>query len=85
MLQGSLSSKRKIHWIVWPDICKPKKEGGLGVRRLVDVATAVSVRLWARFREQNTPWSKYLQQQYCGSKYPVIVSPKGMHHPGGRG
>jgi hypothetical protein len=27
---GGLSMKRRVSWVKWADICKPKKEGGLG-------------------------------------------------------
>jgi hypothetical protein len=27
---GGLSMKRRFSWVKWADICKPKKEGGLG-------------------------------------------------------
>jgi hypothetical protein len=39
-LWGGLSRKNKTCWVKWDDICKPKEEGGLGVRdlRLVNVA-----------------------------------------------
>lgn len=29
---GSKAGKRKIHWLKWEDLCKPKKSGGLGFR-----------------------------------------------------
>jgi hypothetical protein len=29
-----LSNRRKINWVKWEDVCKPKKEGGLGIRDL---------------------------------------------------
>jgi hypothetical protein len=33
-LWGGLSSKNKMCWVKWSDICKPKKEGGLGIKDL---------------------------------------------------
>ncbi|PNX83988.1 hypothetical protein L195_g040039 [Trifolium pratense] len=42
-LRGA-DSKKKIAWVSWVNVCKPKKEGGLGVRdlRLVNNACLVS-------------------------------------------
>ncbi|XP_074574624.1 uncharacterized protein LOC141831085 [Curcuma longa] len=78
---GSSASKGKAHWISWQSICTPKLEGGLGVRRLLEVATAISLKLWWRFRAQNTSWAKYLVRQYCGAMSPVIAPLKGNASP----
>jgi hypothetical protein len=31
-LWGGLSKRRKVCWVRWEDICRTKKEGGLGIR-----------------------------------------------------
>ncbi|PNX73974.1 ribonuclease H, partial [Trifolium pratense] len=33
-LWSGLSNKNKISWVKWDDVCRPKKDGGLGVRDL---------------------------------------------------
>jgi hypothetical protein len=33
-LWGGLSNRRKLCWVRWSEICKPKKEGGLGIKDL---------------------------------------------------
>ncbi|KAG6506034.1 hypothetical protein ZIOFF_031349 [Zingiber officinale] len=73
---GSSDSKGKAHWISWARICKAKLEGGLGVRRLCVVATAISLKLWHRFREHNTPRARFLTKMYCGATSPLIVAIK---------
>ncbi|KAG6507958.1 hypothetical protein ZIOFF_033313 [Zingiber officinale] len=55
------------------NICKPKLEGGLGVRSLSEVANAFSGKMWCRFWEQRTHLSKFLSSMYCGSVSPVVV------------
>ncbi|KAG6515139.1 hypothetical protein ZIOFF_025524 [Zingiber officinale] len=55
------------------NICKPKLEGGLGVRSLSEVPNAFSGKMWCRFREQRTHLSKFLSSIYCGSVSPVVV------------
>ncbi|KAG6534066.1 hypothetical protein ZIOFF_007947 [Zingiber officinale] len=42
---GSLGSNKKPHWISWDDICRPRLEGGLGIRRLSDAAMAFTLKL----------------------------------------
>ena len=33
-LWGGSKGARKIPWVQWSDVCKPKSEGGLGIRDL---------------------------------------------------
>lgn len=81
---GSSGSKGKTHWVSWFGICKPKMEGGLGVRRLYDVAMTLSMILWFRLREQETSWAKFLSRMYCGVLSPVVVPLKGIASPSWR-
>ncbi|XP_074572721.1 LOW QUALITY PROTEIN: uncharacterized protein LOC141829202 [Curcuma longa] len=78
---GFSASKKKAHWISWANICTPKLEGGLGVRRLLEVSKGVSLKLWFRFRMQNSLWARYLSKQYCGAVSPVVVPLKGNASP----
>ncbi|KAG6476354.1 hypothetical protein ZIOFF_065594 [Zingiber officinale] len=55
------------------NICKPKLEGGLGVRSLFEVLNAFSGKMWCRFQEQRTHLSKFLSSMYYGSVSPVVV------------
>jgi len=38
------------HWVAWPDICLPKKEGGLGFKSLFDVSKTLFTKQWWNFR-----------------------------------
>jgi hypothetical protein len=33
-LWGGLLNRRKVCWVSWASVCKPKKEGGLGIKDL---------------------------------------------------
>ncbi|KAG6482331.1 hypothetical protein ZIOFF_058962 [Zingiber officinale] len=46
--------------------------GGLGVRRLSDVATTIAMKLWFWFREQKTSWAVFLASMYCGASCVVV-------------
>ncbi|KAG6489171.1 hypothetical protein ZIOFF_050431 [Zingiber officinale] len=70
---GSSSSNKKPHWIGWVDVCKPRLEGGLGVCRLSDVATAVTLKHWFQFREQKSLWAIYMAKLYCGGVSSSVV------------
>ncbi|KAG6476887.1 hypothetical protein ZIOFF_066135 [Zingiber officinale] len=73
---GSLGSKKKPHWISWDDICRPRLEGGLGIRRLSDVAMVFTLKFWFRFREQKSFWAIFMSRLYCGDASPCVVSLK---------
>lgn len=48
------SSKAKV---AWEDLCTPKREGSLGVRRMHDVSTVFSLKLiWRLFEEAGPLW-----------------------------
>ena len=32
---GQMGDRRKIHWVRWEELCKPKSEGGMGFKDLV--------------------------------------------------
>ncbi|KAL9684154.1 hypothetical protein QQ045_021588 [Rhodiola kirilowii] len=45
-LWGSSEVKRKIHYVGWSKITKPKKFGGLGIHRLVDMNLVLLSKWW---------------------------------------
>ena len=48
--------KKKMHAWGWQDVCRPKLEGGVGIRRLIDVNNASGVRLVWRICTSNLLW-----------------------------
>jgi hypothetical protein len=56
---------RKIHWIKWDRICKPKENGGLGIRDLRIFNIALLEKWWWRIRnEKESLWHKVLERKY---------------------
>src|ERR1044072_6535432 len=64
LLEGS-DEVRKISWVKWEDVCRPKKEGGMGVR---DV-TKFNISLFGKWRwkvlvESESLWAKVICAKY---------------------
>lgn len=44
---GDMEGRNKIHWVSWKECCKPKREGGLGIRRIHEwVKEGLTKNLW---------------------------------------
>ncbi|KAH6797441.1 hypothetical protein C2S52_021995 [Perilla frutescens var. hirtella] len=67
----------KAHWISWKHICLPTAEGSLGIRRLVNIYDAFSLKLWWRFHSQNSLWACFTLMKYYEDLFPgrMLVSP----------
>jgi hypothetical protein len=64
-LWGGLSNRNKTCWVKWDDICKPKSEGGLGVRdlRLVNISLLTKWR-WKLLSSVNEVWKEVIVAKY---------------------
>ncbi|GAU37888.1 hypothetical protein TSUD_395720 [Trifolium subterraneum] len=64
-LWGGSSSKKKISWVSWSNICKPKKDGGLDIKdlRLVNNALLAKWR-WRILTEGQGLWRDILLARY---------------------
>ncbi|MCH87828.1 ribonuclease H protein, partial [Trifolium medium] len=69
--------ERKIHWVSWANVCKPKADGGLGIRdhKVVNLALLGKWR-WRLLCGGQGIWKDILLERY-GSLYPSL-------HLGGR-
>jgi hypothetical protein len=59
------SNKSKIAWVKWSDLCRPKAEGGLGIKnlRLVNVSLLTKWR-WRLLVAHDALWSLVLKAKY---------------------
>ncbi|XP_019233205.1 PREDICTED: uncharacterized protein LOC109213823 [Nicotiana attenuata] len=64
-LWGSSGDKNKFHWSSWKNLCVPKEEGGIGIRRMEDINEICSIKRWWRFRTCPYLWVEYLRARYC--------------------
>ncbi|VFQ66933.1 unnamed protein product [Cuscuta campestris] len=71
--KGNTSGNNKYHWTKWEDVCKPKEEGGLGVRDIRDIQDAYSIKMWWNFRYHNNKWAQFMRQKerWGGARAPV--------------
>ncbi|XP_027098892.2 uncharacterized protein [Coffea arabica] len=69
-LWGSTAEESKFHWIRWTQLCYPVEEGGVGFRRLRDVYTAFSCKLWWSFRTGTLLWAAFMHAKYCRMVHP---------------
>ncbi|KAK2452536.1 hypothetical protein QL285_000319 [Trifolium repens] len=65
-LWGGVNGSKKLSWVKWKVVCKNKKEGGLGVRR-IEVVNLSLLMKW-RWRllngEESALWKKVLVAKY---------------------
>ncbi|KAJ0656010.1 putative reverse transcriptase zinc-binding domain-containing protein [Helianthus annuus] len=68
---------RGMHWVCWDIVTKPKKEGGLGVSKLVDVNTALLARWAFRFKsEVDSMWRRVIESIHGGRNRWVFLPVK---------
>ncbi|KAG5596673.1 hypothetical protein H5410_037905 [Solanum commersonii] len=68
---GNSGGKQKYHWTKWETLCKPTQEGGIGIRKLEDIADALSCKLWWHFRTKDTLWTKFMRAKYSQRIHPM--------------
>ncbi|KAL9686221.1 hypothetical protein QQ045_023676 [Rhodiola kirilowii] len=66
-------SASRHHWVSWEKICRPKEEGGLGIRRLEDVKKCLLTKLAWRFLQNQTIWAKFARKKYLHTSYSSAI------------
>jgi ribonuclease HI len=65
-LWGSNEEKKKMHMVGWDKICRPKKDGGLGLYSAKPRNIALLAKLnWRLVEEKDSLWAKTLLAKYC--------------------
>ena len=65
-LWGSTDLVKKMHWVGWHKVTKPRSEGGLGLQTAKGRNIALLSKLnWRFHMESNSPWARVLRAKYC--------------------
>ncbi|PNX97043.1 ribonuclease H [Trifolium pratense] len=68
-LWGRVSGASKICWVKWLDVCRPKKEVGLGVKDLPIMNISLLTKWkWRLLSEGNSIWKDVLRDRYGGGE-----------------
>ncbi|MCH96040.1 RNA-directed DNA polymerase (Reverse transcriptase), partial [Trifolium medium] len=64
-LWGGVKGGRKISWVSWKEVCKPKCQGGLGVRDVGKVNRSLLIKWrWRLLQKDNALWKDILVAKY---------------------
>ncbi|GAU18134.1 hypothetical protein TSUD_248350 [Trifolium subterraneum] len=68
-LWGGVAGSSKIPWVNWRDVCRPKKEGGLGVKdlRIMNISLLAKWK-WRLLSEGKSIWKNVLEDRYRGGE-----------------
>jgi len=57
--------ENKIHAISWNELCKPKLEGGVEIRKLQDVNATAGLKLIWKLCKSQSLWALWMKEKYC--------------------
>ena len=67
-LWGDSSDQRKFHLVKWDEVCKSKRDGGLGIRKAKDTNLALLSKLgWKIQTEKKVLWVEILRKKYLSN------------------
>ncbi|VFQ84277.1 unnamed protein product [Cuscuta campestris] len=76
-LWSSKADNGKVPSVAWEDVCKPKKEGGLGIKNLVNWNKACGQGLlWDIAQKKDILWVKWIHNKYLKRDSIWDISPK---------
>lgn len=68
-LWGSSDTIRKMHWVGWRKVARPKEEGGLGLQSAKGKNTSLLAKLnWQFHTKKDAKWALVLTNKYCNSR-----------------
>ncbi|MCI16424.1 ribonuclease H protein, partial [Trifolium medium] len=75
---GAAGVRDKIPWVSWKDVCRPKCEGGLGVRDLKWFNMSLLAKWrWRLLGEDDLLWKKVLDARYGDVARPILTIGRG--------
>jgi ribonuclease HI len=80
-LWGSTNESKKMHLVGWDKVCRPKREGGLGLYATKPKNKALLAKLnWRLHDEKDSWWARTLTAKYCPNG--ITSSPLPIHRGG---
>ncbi|MCH80143.1 LINE-1 reverse transcriptase like [Trifolium medium] len=72
-LWGGAAGASKIPWVGWLDVCRTKKEGGLGVKdlRIMNISLLAKWK-WRLLSEGDSIWKNVLRDKYGGGENGMV-------------
>jgi len=61
---AGISKERRRAWVAWEDICKPKSEGGLGLKAIDEYMVSFRMKMAVRIHQGESIWAKFLLKKY---------------------
>ncbi|KAI5411581.1 hypothetical protein KIW84_056590 [Lathyrus oleraceus] len=72
--EGGAEDKKVIHLVSWKSVCKPKEEGGLGIKNLELFNKALLLKWkWRIVKENDALWSEILRVRYINPKLKMFI------------
>ncbi|KAK4706536.1 hypothetical protein R3W88_033903 [Solanum pinnatisectum] len=68
---GREQDRRRYHWASLETMSLSYVEGGVGIRRLTDICTALQYKQWWNFRAKSSLWGQFLKAKYCQRANPI--------------
>jgi hypothetical protein len=62
---ASSRNKKKVYWVSWKRICKPKCKGGLGIKNLTKFNISLMCKWWWKLEDDVGPWQDFMWKKYC--------------------
>lgn len=70
---GMKEGRGKTHLLNWRTLCRPKVEGGLGLRRMQDMNKAFTMKLaWGILNNNSSLWVEFLKAKYAKKLRPRL-------------
>ncbi|KAK1584321.1 hypothetical protein Q3G72_031946 [Acer saccharum] len=74
-LWGHTTTKNAIHLVKWENVCLPRRNGGLGIKKTKSMNQALLAKIgWRILRNDDGIWCRLLQHKYLNNK--TILDPE---------
>ncbi|KAJ0558706.1 putative RNA-directed DNA polymerase [Helianthus annuus] len=66
---GNHGSGKKVRWVPWEKVTKPKDMGGLGIGGLKEINVAMGIKWWWRYIDNNSQlWAQVIKSIHSSSR-----------------